>query len=236
MFRNSRALLFCAFVAACAFAQDRPVRIVLVGDSTVNDQGGWGPGLRASFGPVVKVVNLALNGRSSKSFRDEGAWAKAIAAKPAYILIQFGHNDSPGKGPARETDPATTYRANMLRYIEEARAAGAQPVLVTSIVRRNFTPDGKIRVDSLAPYVTEVRAIAAEKNVPLIDLYSLTLEQAEKLGPEGCAEIDALDKDGKRDHTHLGPKGRQETGAMAARELERVVPALRPYAVDHGSQ
>jgi lysophospholipase L1-like esterase len=232
MFRNSRALLLCAFAAAGAFAQDQPIRIVLVGDSTVNDQGGWGPGLRASFGPAVEVVNLALNGRSSKSFRDEGAWAKAIATQPAYILIQFGHNDGPGKGPARETDPATTYRANMNRYIEEARAAGAQPVLVTSIVRRNFTPEGKIRVDSLAPYVAEVRTLATEKNVPLIDLYSLTLEQAEKLGPEQCAQIDALDKDGKRDHTHLGPKGREEIGAMAARELMKVVPALRPYAAD----
>ena len=236
MFRNSRALLFCAFLAAGVFAQDRPIRIVLVGDSTVNDQGGWGPGLRASFGPAVEVVNLALNGRSSKSFRDEGAWAKAIAARPAYILIQFGHNDVAGKGPARETDPATTYRANMDRYIEEARAAGAQPVLVTSIVRRNFTPEGKIRVDSLAPYVAQVRGLAADKKVPLIDLYSLTLDQAEKLGPEGCAEIDALDRDGKRDHTHLGPKGRQEIGVMAARELVKVVPALRAYAMEPGSE
>jgi lysophospholipase L1-like esterase len=150
--------------------------------------------------------------------------------------MQFGHNDAPGKGPARETDPATTYRANMERYVDEAIAAGAQPVLVTSIVRRNFTAEGKIKVDSLAPYVAQVRALAAEKKVPLIDLYSLTLNQAEKLGPDGCAGIDALDKDGKRDHTHLGPQGRQEIGAMAARELVRVIPALRPYAADHGQQ
>ena len=77
-----------------------------------------------------------------------------------------------------------------------------------------------------------VREFAVEKQAPLIELYSLTMAQAETLGPEGCAEIDALDKDGKRDHTHLGPKGRQEIGAMAARELIRLIPALRPYAVD----
>ena len=213
-------------------AQDAPVRIVLVGDSTVNDQGGWGPGLRASFGPQVEVINLAKNGRSSKSFREEGVWAQAIAARPAYVLIQFGHNDIPGKGPERETDPQTTYRENMARYVDEARAAGAQPVLVTSIVRRNFSADGKIRVDSLAPYVAVVRELAAEKQTPLIELYSLTMAQAEKLGPEGCAEIDARDKDGKRDHTHLGPRGRQEIGAMAAQELVRLMPVLRQYAVD----
>src|SRR5207247_8767105 len=130
-----------------------------------------------------------------------------------------------------ETDPATTFRENMTRYIEEARAAGAQPVLVTSIVRRVFDDDGKIRRDSLVPYVEAVRALAAEKKVPLIDLYALTLAHAEKLGKAGCEEIDARDKEGKRDTTHLGPKGRQEIGAMAARELVRVAPALAKYTV-----
>jgi lysophospholipase L1-like esterase len=213
-----------------------PVRIVLVGDSTVNGEGGWGPGFRAFFGADVEVVNLAQNGRSSRSFRDEGLWAPALAAQANYILIQFGHNDGPGKGPERETDPATTYRENMARYIDEARAAGAVPVLVTSIVRRVFTPDGKVKRDSLVPYVEAVRALAAEKNVSLIDLYALTLAQAERLGPEGCAEIDARTADGKRDTTHLGPKGRQEIGLMAARELVKSIPDLRAYAVEAGSR
>src|SRR5258708_13500372 len=112
-----------------------PVKVVLVGDSTVNDEGGWGPGFRASLGPEVQVTNLARNGRSSKSFRDEGLWKPALDAKPDYILIQFGHNDVPGKGPERETDPKTTYRQNMVRYIEEARAVGPTPLLCTSLVR-----------------------------------------------------------------------------------------------------
>jgi len=207
-------------------------RIVLVGDSTVNDEGGWGPGFRASLSQEAEVINLAKNGRSSKSFRDEGLWTPALQAKPTYILIQFGHNDVPGKGPDRETDAATSYRANLSRYIDEARAIGTQPVLVTSIVRRNFTPDGKFKPDSLPPYVEAVRAVAAEKNVPVMDLYTLTLKQAEELGPEGCLEIDARDKDGKPDHTHLGPKGQQTIGAMAAREFVRIVPAMRPYLVE----
>jgi lysophospholipase L1-like esterase len=212
-----------------------PVRIVLVGDSTVNDEGGWGPGFRAWFGKDVEVVNLAKNGRSSKSFRTEGLWAPALAAKPDYILIQFGHNDGPGKGPDRETDPQTTFRENMTRYVAEARAAGAEPVLVTSIVRRVFTPEGKIKRDSLVPYVEAVRELAMELKVPLVDLYLATLDQAEKLGPEGCAEIDARLPDGKRDTTHLGPRGRQEIGRMAAQEFVKLMPAMRAYAAEPGA-
>ena len=206
--------------------------MALVGDSTVNDAGGWGPGFRASFTPELDVVNLAKNGRSSKSFRGEGLWERALTGKPGYILIQFGHNDGPGKGPDRETDPKTTFRENMARYVAEARTAGAQPVLVTSIVRRNFTGEGKIKQDSLVPYVEAVRELAAAQNVPVIDLYSLTLSQAEKLGSDGCAEIDARLPDGKRDQTHLGPKGRQEIGRMAAQEFVKLMPAMRDYAVE----
>jgi lysophospholipase L1-like esterase len=223
----SRWFLYFLMLAA-ALPVSGQTRIVLVGDSTVNEEGGWGPGFRSFFGPSVDVVNLAMNGRSSKSFRDEGRWEPALTGKPSYILIQFGHNDGPGKGPDRETDPNTSFRANMSRYVDEVRAAGAQPVLVTSIVRRVFTHDGKVKRDSLVPYVEAVRALAAEKQIPLIDLYALTLAQAEKLGPEGCAEIDARDKDGKRDTTHLGPRGRQEIGVMAAQEFVKLFPALRP--------
>jgi PelA/Pel-15E family pectate lyase len=207
-------------------------KIVLAGDSTVNDEGGWGIGFRASFGAPISVVNLARNGRSSKSFRDEGSWAKVLAEKPAYVLIQFGHNDVPGKGPDRETDAATTYRANMARYIDEARAANAVSILVTSIVRRNFDANGKIKPDSLVPYVEEVRKLCAEKNVPLIDLYSLTLAQAEKRGATGSEALDRRDAQGKLDTTHLAPIAQKEIGVMAASETARLVPALKPYLHD----
>ena len=219
------ALVSCFGLAA----QDRPIRVVLVGDSTVNDEGGWGPGFKASFNEHVEVVNLAKNGRSSKSFRDEGLWAPALTAKADYILIQFGHNDVPGKGADRETVAGTTYKENLARYVAEARASGAVPVLVTSIVRRNFDADGKFKPDSLVPYVKAVRELAAEQNVPLMDMYAATLAQAEKLGPEGCEELNARDKDGKSDHTHLGPKGQQEIGRIAARELVKAEPKLAVY-------
>lgn len=212
----------------------KPIKIVLVGDSTVNDEGGWGEGFRESLakifqdGPLTEVVNLAKNGRSSKSFRDEGLWTPALALRPDYILIQFGHNDEPGKGPERETDPGTTYRANMIRYVEEGRLAGAIPVLVTSIVRRNFDVDGRIKRDRLVPYVEEVRRIAQEQKVYLIDLYAMTLAQAEALPASERESLNAVTKEGKTDTTHLGPKGRLEIGAIAAEQFFVLISGVKP--------
>lgn len=215
-----RACFALGILAVPAFTA--PIKVALVGDSTVAEEGGWGPGFREALGGGYEVLNFARNGRSSKSFRAEGLWQPVLDAKPHYILIQFGHNDGPGKGPERETDPKTTYREEVIRYIEEARAAGATPILVTSIVRRFFTADGKIRPDSLVPYVEEVRAIAAEQNVPMIDLYKLTVEQAERAGPEGALEIGKKLPNGNQDRTHLGPRGQREIGAIAAREFKKL--------------
>jgi pectinesterase len=120
----------------------------------------------------------------------------------------------------------------MIRYIDEARGIGATPILVTSIVRRNFDADRRIKRDHLVEYVAEVRKIAAEKNVPLIDLYALTLAQSEELGPAGSAILNETTKEGKPDTTHLSATGRQKIGAIAAREFVRVVPAMKLYLRD----
>jgi pectinesterase len=115
-----------------AAASGSNVRIVLVGDSTVTDDSGWGLGFKRLLAPGVDCRNTAANGRSSKSFRDEGRWAAALDLKGDYYLLQFGHNDEPGKGPERETDPGTTYAGNMSRYVDECRLVA--PILVTSSV------------------------------------------------------------------------------------------------------
>ncbi len=128
------------------------IKIVLAGDSTVAPNGGWGPGLAPLLAPSALLVNLARGGRSSKSFRDEGHWKAVLEQKPDYVFLQFGHNDQPGKGPERETDPNTTYAQNLAHYVDEARGIGAKPVLVTSLSRRTFSPQGKIQSD-LTPYL-----------------------------------------------------------------------------------
>jgi acetyl esterase/lipase len=203
--------------------------LVLVGDSTVNDEGGWGFGLRQLVTPEVTVTNTAQNGRSSKSFRAEGHWDKALAAKGDYYLIQFGHNDQPGKGPERETDPATTYYDNLARYVDEVRAQGGQPVLVTSLVRRTFSPTDPARlVSAHVPYVEAVKRLAAAKNVPLIDLHASSLAFCESLGPERTAQFNFPDKSGKMDTTHLQGESRVVFARLVIDELRKVVPALAP--------
>jgi pectinesterase len=203
----------------------QPIRIVLVGDSTVTDDSGWGAGFRSFATDRIEVVNTAANGRSSKSFIDEGRWAEALAKRGQYYLIQFGHNDEPGKGPERETDPKTTYRANMIRYVDDVRAIGGKPVLVTSLVRRLYKDDGTIRTTQ-TPYVEAVRAIAAEKQVPLIDLHAISLADAEHAGDEVWADLSPKDDSGQVDRTHLNAKGSEVVGRMVVDALRRVVPDL----------
>ena len=203
------------------------MRIVLVGDSTVTDDSGWGTGFRRLVTDGAEVINTAANGRSSKSFIDEGRWAGALAARGQYYLIQFGHNDEPGKGPERETDPKTTYRANMTRYVDDVRALGAKPVLVTSLVRRLYKDDGTIRTTQTA-YVEVVRAIAAEKRVPLVDLHAISLADAESAGDDVWADLSPRDDKGQVDRTHLNAKGSEVVGRMVVEALGQVLPELAP--------
>jgi len=204
----------------------KKVRVVLVGDSTVAEGSGWGPGFAGLLGPDAECVNLARSGRSSKSYVNEGHWKKALAQKPDYVLIQFGHNDMPGKGPDRETDPKTTYREYMARYVDEARAAGAKPILVTSMTRRLFTREGKIRSD-LGDYVEAVKKLAAEKKVPLVDLHGRSVELLDWMGPKAAAELNPPSKvAGMTDLTHLSPKGSEVMAKLVADELRKAEPEL----------
>jgi lysophospholipase L1-like esterase len=221
------ALLILQVAAAPEAEHPNEIKIALVGDSTVTDGSGWGRGFKACLADDVESLNAAQNGRSSKSFRDEGRWEPVLAAKPDYVLLQFGHNDQPGKGPERESPADTAYRANMTRYVEEARAAGIQPILVTSLVRRHFGADGKIQSD-ITEYVDVVKEVAAATKTPLIDLHALSIELCESLGPEKCKSIEPI-KDGKQDTTHLNAQGSHLVGAAVAQELVRVLPSLAPH-------
>ena len=207
----------------------KKIRIVLVGDSTVNDQGGWGYGFKQFLTTDVECVNTAANGRSSKSFITEGKWTNALALKGDYYFIQFGHNDEPGKGPERETDPATTYTQNLARYVDETRAIGAKPILVTSLTRRNFDKSGNGKLaPSLVPYVEAMKKLAAEKNVPLLDLHDRSLEFCEKIGESETAKLNPL-KDGKPDTTHLNNAGKMAFARLVVEELRKTVPELAPH-------
>jgi lysophospholipase L1-like esterase len=231
--QHAFAILVAILAAASPVVQTRAqetkegIRIVLVGDSTVTDDFGWGTGFKRLVTPSTDVINTAANGRSSKSFIAEGRWEEALAKKGQYYLIQFGHNDEPGKGPDRETDPSTTFRENIARYVDDARAIGAKPVLVTSLVRRIYNQDGTIRTTQ-TPYVEAVRALAKEKNVPLVDLHAVSLADAEQTGDDVWTDLSPRDDKGQIDRTHLNLKGSEVVGRMVVDELRRVVPELTP--------
>jgi lysophospholipase L1-like esterase len=229
--RVAFAILAALFVFAESDAADvKKVHIVLAGDSTVTDGAGWGKAFSELLGANAQCTNLAAGGRSSKSFYNEGRWKQVLALKPDYILIQFGHNDQPGKGPERETDPATTFRDNLRRYVDEARAAGAKPILVSSLCRRIFRAEGKIDRQQ-QPYADATKAVAAEKNVPFVDLYARSIEQAERLGPEKSKPLGPPhpERAGAVDGTHLSAEGAKQVAPMIAQAVKDAVPELREH-------
>jgi lysophospholipase L1-like esterase len=190
----SALFLLCAAVHACANDLDHPrikpiraSKIVLVGDSTTAVQGGWGPSFCAQHvTSFLACVNLARGGRSSYNYRAEGSWDIALHElrkgpyQAVYVLVQFGHNDQPGK-PGRSTDLATEFPDNLRRYVREIRAAGAQPVLLTPLTRRQFK-NGELLQD-LEPWAQATRKVAAEMEVPLVDLHARSQALVQGMGP-----------------------------------------------------
>lgn len=223
-----------------------PVKIVLVGDSTVATGGGWGPGFCAVMTKNVTCVDDALNGRSSKSFIDEGAWKKALDEHGDYYLIQFGHNDQKDD-PACHTDSQSSFQDYLQRYIADVRAIGGVPVLVTSLSRRTFK-DGKV-VEDLKAYAEATKAVGAKDGIPVIDLNAIstallnkmTQEEADKfdaeLHPDAKAENPATTNpagpasQSKLDRTHLNPHGQKVFGRIVADQLVRTQVELGPDVV-----
>jgi len=228
------------------------VRVILVGDSTMATRTGYGDALCARFVAAVECINLARGGRSSKSFRVEGLWGnvqKILADNKAsdqprttYVLIQFGHNDQPGKAE-RSTDLATEFPVNIARYVDEVQSAGGVPILVTPLTRRTFR-NGVLHND-LIPWADVTRRIAKEKSVAVIDLNA---KSALAVAQMGTAEADTHAEEppppfpayaagsmgdptkpesntavkSRFDYTHLGAKGAALFSRMVARELADV--------------
>lgn len=210
----------------------RRIKIAMIGDSTMASYAqppadrptltGWGQVFGACFREEVTVVNHAASGRSSKSFLREGRWEKVLREKPDFIFVQFGHNDQPGKGD-RTTDPDGDYSENLRRYIDEAIAAGARPVLVTPVARRIFD-QGRART-SLTPYAEATKRVAAEKKVPLVDLHAMSFRIFDERGDAATADWSASTSD----RTHFSRLGALEIAKLVAFSLPQTAPPLRPY-------
>lgn len=245
------------------------VTIFMIGDSTMankpldkeNQERGWGQMLPLYFQGKVKIDNHAVNGRSSKSFVDEGRWAAVMEKiQPGdYVIIQFGHNDEKIKNKDRYTIPGSTFDEYLRNYVNDTRSKGGIPILMNSIVRRNFpasasiksedrddnppvgptsdTEGGFILVDTHGDYLTAPRNVAAETGTVFIDMNKITHKLVQELGP-------TLSKDlymwipantyefcpkGKSDNTHLNVHGAIVVSRLAAQALAKEVPGLRQY-------
>jgi|SRR5712692_4846101 len=163
--------------------------IYLLGDSTVCDQprepyASWGQMLTGFFGPAVVIANNAESGESLRSSLGAKRLDKVLSTmKPGdYLFIQFAHNDEKERGEG--VGAFTTYKADLKRFVAEARKLGGIPVLVTPMHRRAFDAQGKI-TNSHGDYPEAVRQTAKEENVPLIDLNAMSKDLFEALGPQG---------------------------------------------------
>ncbi|MDZ4199121.1 MAG: rhamnogalacturonan acetylesterase [Kiritimatiellia bacterium] len=216
--------------AGATISSREEIRILLVGDSTVASYPktgtlrGWGQLFPERFDNRVSFQNAAVGGRSSKSFIDEGRWEAALTFRPTHVFIQFGHNDQPGKGPTRETDPSGSYRDYLRRYIRDSRAAGAEPVLVTSVARRTFQK-GRL-TDTLRPWVEAAMEVGREEKVPVIDLHRASQTLFESLGDAAGSDLNA---GGLNDRTHFSEKGARLVARLVAEQIPDRVPSLVPY-------
>lgn len=220
--------------------------VFTIGDSTMADkkpevapETGWCQALPSFFDSTIVVRNMAVNGRSTKSFITEGRW-KAVtdALKPGdWVFIQFGHNDAKSQDTTRFTDPLTTYRQNLEKFVRETREKGAYPVLITSIVRRKF--EKGMLVDTHGDYPVATRLVAAAMNVPLVDLQLLTAGAVTATGEEPSKNIylwtppSARFPEGRKDDTHLSGEGATLVARLAVQQMAMIRLPLAEHVKAH---
>lgn len=228
-------IILTLLITSVTFAQK--TTLYCIGDSTMankkdpdrNPEHGWAQILQTFFNNNIVVVNKAVNGRSTKSFINEKRWDSIYnkLKKGDYVFIEFGHNDEKIEDSTRYTNPHTSYRYNLIKFVTESRAKGAVPVLLTSIARRNFNEKG-VLIPTHGDYPLETRLVAQEYKVPFIDLeyYTEILEQS--YGPEKSKQLHLhfragenpyYDKD-KADDTHLSLLGATKIAQIVINQLK----------------
>jgi len=178
----------------------------------------------------VEVCNYAKNGRSSKSFMDEGRLAQIEERIGAgdYLFIQFGHNDEKVNDPARYSEPFSTFMENLETYINVARRHGAYPVLITPLERRCFVDEKHLGIGAHSDYVAAMKQTAEKCGVVLVDLYSMSRAELKKAGEQGSRKwYMCLPKgeyanypDGKTDNSHLRYDGAVLFAGLIAKGLQ----------------
>ncbi len=223
--------------------------VYLASDSTVqtydpywDPQAGWGQMLDRFFTDEVTVENHAIGGRSSRTFVEEGRLQTILDEIQAgdYLFVQFGHNDSTTSRPERYTSPEDYKEILRNDYVRGAREAGAIPVLVTPVSRRDFDPEtGKFNV-SFPEYVQKVYELAAEENVLLVDLSASSRAYLDEIGPEEAKSVflhvppDVYPNrpNGTQDDTHFQEYGAIQMARLVAMDVAELDTPLAGYVQD----
>lgn len=263
--------LLCAALLLSLTSGRHATTIFIIGDSTAaqkshpetNPERGWGMMLQGYFDEGVIVDNHAVNGRSSKSFIDEGRWQAVLdKIRPGdYVFIQFGHNDEK-PDPKRHTDVGSTFDANLRRYVTETRARGGRPVLFNCVARRNFyhqvdttLDDEKLRnvaygeetinsdtlVDTHGAYREVPRRLARELGVPFVDANRITHDLEQRWGIEGSRRLHVWYRpgelpqlpQGRKDNTHYNLQGARIVAGLLADAVAREVRPLARHRVSY---
>ncbi|MEV6002468.1 rhamnogalacturonan acetylesterase [Streptomyces griseomycini] len=220
-------LAFAATGTARASGRHRRT-LYIAGDSTAAQkyadaapETGWGMALPFFLRRDLEVANHAVNGRSSKSFVDEGRLETILSAvRPGdLLLIQFAHNDEKATDPSRYTEPWSTYQQHLRLYVDGARTRGARPVLATPVERRRFDAAG-VAVPSHGEYPAAMRALARRERVALLDVQALSLALWQELGAEETKKYFNWTP-AEQDNTHFNPPGAIAVARLVARELLR---------------
>jgi lysophospholipase L1-like esterase len=210
-----------ALPVVAAASDNKRIRLVILGDSTVCDYPataptrGWGLYIAEGFSVPVEVHNLAVSGRSTKTFIKEGRLKKALTLKADFALIQFGHNDSHAKGRPESTDAATDYKDYLRSYVDAFAKTGTVPILVTPMHRRTFR-SSKL-TEELKPYADAMTSVARERKCALVDLYARSGELFEKLGDKESAAYSSSPKD----RTHFSEKGARAMARLVLDEMKK---------------
>lgn len=224
-----RISLLC-LLSLMAFAMpQKKIKVWLIGDSTMANkeikaypETGWGMPFSNFFDSTVEVDNRAKNGRSTKSFIDEGLWKPVIdnLSEGDYVFVQFGHND---EVPTKKTyTTEEQFKTNLIRYVNETRSKKAIPVLITPVARRKFDSLGHI-VGTHEVYSQIVRDVAKQLSVPLIDLDKKSQALLQQFGPETSTLLYNHLQPGENPHYPEGKTDDTHFSELGARKMAEIV-------------
>ncbi|HUC80151.1 MAG TPA: rhamnogalacturonan acetylesterase [Flavisolibacter sp.] len=239
------SILVLFMLTAFALPVQKKTTVYLIGDSTISikeksayPETGWGMPFAGFFDSTVVVDNRAKNGRSTRTFREEGLWQPVVdqLKEGDYVLIQFGHNDEVETKKSYTTKEQFT--ANLERYVAETRAKKALPILITPAARRKFDAAGKV-IGTHDVYAAIVRSVAQKQQVPLIDLDVKSQALIQQLGVDASKLLfNHLQPgehpnypEGKIDDTHFSELGARKMAQLVLAGLKENGVALAERVV-----